>query len=125
MVLLLLNEHPTDQFSGSGQVFRILPDGRREECSIFPLTAEVTTLGRTERAGVDVVLPDFRANRTHAVIRHRTDGYYIEDLHSHNGTTVNDERLTADAPRKLEEGDRIEILGYVFEFRGADETSGW
>jgi 3',5'-cyclic-nucleotide phosphodiesterase len=124
MVLLHLNEHPTDQFPGAGQVFRVLPDGRREESSTFPLAAEVTTLGRTERDGADVVLPNVCVNRTHAVIRHRPDGYYVEDLHSRNGTTVNGERLTPDAPRKLQEGDRIGIVGYVFEFRSADGTSG-
>jgi len=124
MGLLHLNEHPTDQFPGSGEVFRVLPDGRQEKSSIFSLAAEVTTFGRSERAAVDVLLPDFRVNRTHAAIRRFPDGYYIEDMHSRNGTRVNGERLASDVPRKLEEGDRIEILGYVFEFRGTDAASG-
>jgi 3',5'-cyclic-nucleotide phosphodiesterase len=117
MRLLLLNGHPTDATTGPGQAFRVLPDGRLEESSVFPLAADITLLGRSERAGVDVVLAYFPVNRKHAVIRRRPDGYYIEDLHSRNGTTINGERLASDAPRKLEEGDRIEITGYVFEFR--------
>jgi pSer/pThr/pTyr-binding forkhead associated (FHA) protein len=123
MGLLLLHGHPSDRFYGSGQAFRVLPDGRREESSAFPLAAEVTLLGRSEHAGVDVLLAYSPVNRQHAVIRRRPDGYYIEDLHSRNGTTINGERLASDAPRKLEEGDRIEITGYVFEFRSADAAS--
>src|SRR5689334_408033 len=96
---VFLNGRRADGITGSAQAFRVLPDGRREESSVFPLAADVTTLGRSERAGADVVLAYPAVNRRHALIRRRPDGCYIEDLRSRNGTTVNGERLASDAPR--------------------------
>jgi 3',5'-cyclic-nucleotide phosphodiesterase len=124
MGILLLIERPTDRSSGPGQVFRVLPDGRQEESSLFPLAAETTRLGRSDRAGVGVLLACFLVNRQHALIRRCPDGFYLEDLHSRNGTTLNGTRLLPDAPRKLEPGDRIEIAGYVFEFRDVTGVPG-
>ena len=124
MGVLLLIERPTHPSYGAGQVFRVLPDGRQEDSSLFPLATETTLLGRSARAGVSVVLTYFPVNRRHALIRRCPDGFYLEDLHSHNGTTLNGVRLLPDAPRKLEPGDRIEITGYVFEFRDVTGAPG-
>ncbi len=122
MGLLLLTDLPTGR---CGRPYRVLPDGQWEESFIFPLAADHTVLGRRPDAVVGgLLLPHPEVDRTHAVIQHRPDGYYIEDSHSHNGTTINGEPLTNETPRKLEEGDRIGIVGYEFEFRSASETSG-
>jgi serine phosphatase RsbU (regulator of sigma subunit)/pSer/pThr/pTyr-binding forkhead associated (FHA) protein len=72
----------------------------------FPLTSEVTVLGR-ERA-CDIVLADQRVSKRHAKITRKADGYYIEDLHSTNGTIVGDRELTE--ARRLE-GDELICVG--------------
>ncbi len=61
-------------------------------------------LGRDERN--DIVLPDPRVSRFHAVVRPVDGGYQIVDLNSSNGTFVNRERVGA---RPLQEGDEILI----------------
>jgi pSer/pThr/pTyr-binding forkhead associated (FHA) protein len=70
----------------------------------FPLRP-VTAIGR----GHDnhIVVDDPFASSTHAIIAWRDNGWWIEDLSSHNGTFLNDERITK--PRPLASGDRIGI----------------
>ena len=58
----------------------------------------------------DVVLDDTGVSRQHAGIRGGTEGYWIADLGSQNGTFVNGERLGAD-PRRLQNFDKIELGG--------------
>lgn len=80
------------------------PDGSLHE---VPLAAEVTVLGRAESC--DVVLAGQLISRRHAQIRRADHAYTLEDLGSHNGTTVNQERVLG--PRALKDGDWIELGG--------------
>lgn len=74
-------------------------------------------IGRGDRA--DFRLPDLGISGTHAVIRVASDGQVsIQDLHSTNGTRVNDERV--DGTQKLDDGDKISmgattILKFTFD----------
>jgi hypothetical protein len=63
-----------------------------------------------------VMIDDPRAGRTHARITADPTGhdYWIEDLHSLNGTFVNGELI--DSPRKLVSGDRIGLGNTVVGF---------
>lgn len=63
------------------------------------------TLGRAP--GNDVVLRDPLVSRTHAIILKRGDSLVLEDLGSHNGTYVNDERIHQ--IRRLRHGDRLAV----------------
>ena len=61
----------------------------------------------------------------HAQIRREQDGWYLVDLNSRNGTYLNDARLAADTPAKLQDGDRISLgmMGEKFRWmagRGED-----
>jgi predicted component of type VI protein secretion system len=80
------------------------------------------TLGRS--ASCDVRLPDASVSGRHASVRAGSSGYVIVDEGSTNGTRLNGEKLSAQAPRALKTGDvlllgRIEIVVKV----GAAKTS--
>ncbi len=65
---------------------------------------------------VDGFIDSPAAERLHARIEKREDGYYIEDMNSRNGTMVNGETLVYKKPRKLEEGDRITFADVSYRF---------
>ena len=87
--------------SGSGQV--------RE------LTGPRCVLGR--HPDCDVCIDHLDASRHHAQLVLVGEDYYLEDLHSRNGTWLNGER--ARGRQKLNEGDSIRISGSVLEFSRA------
>jgi hypothetical protein len=80
------------------------PDGSTQEVS---LETEHTVLGRTEAC--DIVLSGQLISRRHVRIKRADHCYILEDLGSHNGTTVNGERVLG--PRTLHDGDCIELGG--------------
>ncbi len=80
------------------------------------------TLGRS--ASCDVRLPDASVSGRHASVRAGSSGYVVVDEGSTNGTRLNGEKLSAQAPRALKTGDvlslgRIEIVVKI----GAARTS--
>ena len=80
------------------------PDGSMRE---VPLEAERLVLGRAEEC--DIVLSGKLISRRHACIKRTEHCYTLEDLGSHNGTTVNGQRVIG--PRALHDGDCIELGG--------------
>jgi len=74
--------------------------GRRVE-----LNTEELTVGRSSQN--DLVLDDPLVSRLHAIFMRRGDVVLLEDLGSHNGTYVNNERLHT--IRQLHHGDTIVI----------------
>lgn len=67
----------------------------------------------------DIPVPDAEISRRHARLLSRTDGIYIEDLGSTNGTFVNGSRLTS--PHLLQNGDLITLAENTvmsFEYPG-------
>lgn len=87
---------------------------------IVPLAGKpFWTLGREEDC--DVVLPSARVSRKHAVLQRFDDGgYHLNDHGSRNGTHVNDRLLRS--PKRLYDGDRVEIGPYRLVFRRPDGT---
>lgn len=60
--------------------------------------------------GVTYAIPDGTISRKHALLRLRPDGRIeLEDLGSHNGTSVNGKLLKPHRPRVLKEGDVVEF----------------
>jgi DNA-binding response OmpR family regulator len=93
------------------------PDGSVEEIS---LQAERAVLGRAPEC--EVVLEGRLISRQHAAINRVGQNYILEDLHSHNGTTVNGQPVTA--PQTLHDGDMIELGGIGrLTFVDSDATS--
>jgi DNA-binding response OmpR family regulator len=94
------------------------PDGSLQEA---PLVGEYILLGRAEEN--DIVLPGQLISRRHACIRYAARSYILEDLNSHNGTTVNG-RCLSTGPQRLHDGDCIELGGICrLYFVDSDATS--
>lgn len=62
----------------------------------------------------DLVVPDDKVSRHHAVINNADTTHIITDLGSANGVHVNGERIRATA--ELHDGDTIRIGGQLFVF---------
>lgn len=94
------------------------PSGVRTRVPIERLPFRIGRLGSN-----DLVLRDSRASREHAEIRFDANGYYIQDLGSTYGISVNGVWVES-APLKA--GDRVEFGfpdSYSLVFTLADETS--
>ncbi len=77
----------------------------------------VTSLGRAFDNVIQ--LEDSNVSRYHAIIEERPDGFWLSDLGSSNGTTVNNEPVTSE--RQLHHGDQILLGGRSrLEFRCAE-----
>lgn len=93
----------------------------------YPLPSGTVTIGRDE--GNSVVLKHPQVSRFHAAVHREAHGgavprfgiCAITDLHSSNGTFVNDEALTDS--RALAPGDMIRISDYVFVFSVAGDDA--
>ncbi|MEI8373393.1 MAG: SpoIIE family protein phosphatase [Planctomycetota bacterium] len=69
-------------------------------------------LGRN--SDCDISIEDFGISRRHAQILHIQDDFFLEDLHSTNGTFLNDQPIHN--RQKIANGDRIRISDITFEF---------
>ena len=79
----------------------------------IPLGIGENVLGRDR--GVKVRIDDSTISRRHARIRIDAKGAAIEDLKSKNGTFVQGRKV--EKPRRLSDGDRIQIGSVVLTFR--------
>ena len=82
--------------------------GRAGEASV---DQDRMSIGRTPDAAV--FLDDVTVSRNHALLVHRQDGYYIDDLGSLNGTYVNRRRIES---HLLNDGDEIQIGKYKLSY---------
>ena len=95
----------------------VLPGGSAEEShrppQVFPLKeGKHVVVGRDQ--GMDIELADPVVSRRHAEISTGPDGFYIRDLGSSNGVTVNQTRI--DNPYHLSHGDRVSLGGCMLYF---------
>ena len=86
----------------------LLVRGGPEEGNSITLREGMTIMGRA--ALNDIVVDQPGVSRQHAGIRGDSEGFWLADLGSRNGTFVNGEQLPAD-PRRLRNFDRIELGG--------------
>ena len=84
-----------------------------ERCPDIPLSSSHLLLGKSRRKA-DVILPDDTVSRVHARIEHRTDGFYVSDLYSTNGSWLNDERLESGNAVLLKDGDVLRFGELLF-----------
>jgi hypothetical protein len=80
---------------------------------VFDLNGFEITIGRDNTS--TVALPDNFISTRHARIFFHNGSYYIEDLHSTNGTVVNDVRINS--VTELPKGARISIGNNILELR--------
>jgi pSer/pThr/pTyr-binding forkhead associated (FHA) protein len=83
------------------------------------LDGELTGLGRGPEN--NVVIPDNRVSRRHALIQREGNRYMIDDLDSLNGTWVNGERISS--RRELKSGDTLYIGHTQFTFQTVADAS--
>jgi serine phosphatase RsbU (regulator of sigma subunit) len=79
---------------------------------LFPLDGERFVLGR--HPDCDIVLDVGAVSRQHAQITQENGGYFVEDLHSRNGTIVNGRAI--EERYALQENDRLKICDLLFTF---------
>ncbi len=77
----------------------------------FTVDRDRMSIGRAPDAAI--FLDDVTVSRDHAVLVHRQDGIYIDDLGSLNGTYVNRERIES---HRLGDGDEIQVGKYKLGF---------
>jgi pSer/pThr/pTyr-binding forkhead associated (FHA) protein len=80
----------------------------------FPFEQTRIVLGRG--AAADVRIPHRTVSELHATVQLRGDAWMLADASSTNGTRHNGQRLQGDRPRRLREGDLIELGSYVLSF---------
>jgi sigma-B regulation protein RsbU (phosphoserine phosphatase) len=88
------------------------PDGAKR---VFSLDRDCITIGRAREN--DLFLPDRWLSRRHAEIRHSTDGFYLTDLGSKNGTLLN--HVAIRESQRLRPGDVITLGEHALTFAGA------
>jgi serine phosphatase RsbU (regulator of sigma subunit) len=84
---------------------------------LFGLDRDLVRIGRDSTS--DLPIDDQRVSRSHARIVRRADGFYVEDLESHNLTYVDELPLPPSTPVPLRDGSRISICDHHFVFRRA------
>ena len=83
--------------------------GTRER---YPLAKGRVTVGRSRES--DIFLPDQWLSRHHAAIEERSEGYWVSDLKSKNGTLLNGEPVHG--WRRLRPGDVITLGEHALTF---------
>ena len=88
----------------------IVADGAKPKTVAMSLSM---VIGRTPEC--EIPLDDTYVSQQHARIFGKGDAWYVEDLGSTNGTSVNDQRLAA--PAMVQAGDRIRVGTTTLELR--------
>ena len=93
-------------------------DGRRFDHEVAEGSLVV---GRSSRA--DLSLADRAMSREHARFRREEEGWYVEDLGSHNGTRLNE--VPVEGRRRVHDGDTVALGGSVLvvEIPGGEDAS--
>jgi HD-GYP domain-containing protein (c-di-GMP phosphodiesterase class II) len=94
-------------------------DGQAARPAVFALHDEAV-IGRDAQDALAsdkyICIPDHRVSRRHARIRRRGTAYFVEDLHSRNGTFVLGERLAPGAWHVLRDGDELALSSVQLVF---------
>ena len=85
------------------------------ELATIYLDRDITVIGKMETAA-DAVIDMPTVSRIHARIRKREGEYYLSDLNSRNGTSVNGQLLKTGEDHLLEDEDEIDFAQarYIF-----------
>ena len=100
-------------------------ESQHDHNSVY-IDAEEVSIGR-QTGSVDVSLEQFphsnNISRRHAKMCRLSEGIFLEDLGSANGTFVNGERLLPQVPRQIFDNDEISFGGAPFIFHWRDAHS--
>ena len=84
------------------------------------LTGNDILIGKNQKYA-EMIIDSPAVSRIHARLKFRAGRYFIEDLSSRNGTTVNGEPVCCEEERVLSEGDVITFADVSYIFSGAEE----
>jgi 3',5'-cyclic-nucleotide phosphodiesterase len=105
---------------GGATAYLELLDPQAHKPSVFPLHDEIV-IGRERqdalKADQFLCIPRQTISRRHARIRRRGAAWFVEDLHSSNGTFVGDERLAPGSWHPLHDGDELALASERMVFR--------
>ncbi len=79
---------------------------QKDRCPDIALEQDHLILGKS-RSQADIILPGDTISRKHARIERRTDGYYVTDLFSTNGTFLDGHRLESGQAVVLRDGAQL------------------
>lgn len=108
-IMSLLLGHPKEK------IYAFITD--LETGEKHPLNMWETSIGRNSTS--DVVVPGITVSRSHAVISRRIKGWYIYDLESKSGVSVNGDKVQNKAT--IQSGDVFTIAGKEFRFEIFDD----
>ena len=86
----------------------------------FPLRVGLNTFGR--KTGNDVVIADPYVSGKHGVVEVASDGLFITDVGSTNGTMLNDAKLSANMRTAITPDDVIRLGSLEFRVKRNEET---
>jgi 3',5'-cyclic-nucleotide phosphodiesterase len=105
---------------GGATAYLELLDVQARKPSVFPLHDEIV-IGRERqdalKADQFLCIPRQTISRRHARIRRRGAAWFVEDLHSSNGTFVGGERLQPGSWHALHDGDELALASERMLFR--------
>ena len=91
----------------------LIPENSQADYPMIPLSDREVLIGKQKEL-VSCVINSPQVSRVHARIRRGVDGYYLRDLNSTNGTSVNGEMIFGDEEVRLCPGDHIAIADIVY-----------
>ena len=98
--------------NGAVTAYLELLDTEGARPAVFPLRDQAL-IGREAQdslaSGKFLCIPDHTVSRRHARIKRRGDAYFVEDLHSFNGTFVLGKRIEAGSWHPLRDGDELAV----------------
>ena len=108
-------EHDTTSVTREAEVLDARAHGGERACILVLSGSKVGTLVHLERSEVvvgrsgraDIAVDDDGVSRTHARLRRDSEGVWLEDMGSRNGTFVNGARIKG--PTRLEDGDKLQL----------------
>ncbi|MCM2316294.1 MAG: DUF4388 domain-containing protein [Thermoanaerobaculia bacterium] len=113
---LLVSDDATLRFSqvrkmatSASRLRAVLPDG---DVQLFPLDGSSYVIGRAADAAIRFT--DTGVSARHAKLTRNEEGYVIEDMHSRNGTIVNDAPIERTL---LRDGDKIRVGRIALEYQ--------
>jgi HD-GYP domain-containing protein (c-di-GMP phosphodiesterase class II) len=110
---------PAPSASSGVSAYLELAGAGDDDAQVFPLLDEAV-IGRGPQDSLAlerfIRIPNHTVSRRHARVRRRGDSYFIEDLHSFNGTFVLGNRLEPGVWHPLRDGDEIAIAAIALVF---------
>ena len=91
----------------------------KSDGTVYELKEGKTRIGRTHEN--DIVVPDPRVSRQHAVIVKDGNCYMLRDMKSTNGTFYNEQRLTT--PWLIEDGASLRIGSTTFQVEAGTQAA--